>query len=206
MAITYPLTFPSQGINSITFTMRDVVGENTSPFSLVQQTYDWDAQRWEVDMTLPIMNREEAEVFNAFMASLKGKVGSFLLGDPMGATPRGAMSGTPLVNGGGQTGQELVIDGATINITGWAKAGDYIQLGSGSTSQLYKVMQDADSDGSGNVTLDIFPSLRGSPADNSAVTTSNCVGKFKLNSNSRSWSVDESLIYNISLSCEEDLR
>ncbi len=69
------------------------------------------------------------------------------MGDPVNTSPRGAATGTPLVKGASQTGNTLTTDGWTTGVTGILKAGDWIQLGTGSTSTLHKLQQAADSDG-----------------------------------------------------------
>lgn len=86
----------------------------------------------------------------------------------------GALGGSPVVNGASQTGSSLVINGATASVTGWAKKGDVFTVGTGangsfavnpqnyrSTTQLqqFVVTADASSDGSGNVTLSIYPPI-----------------------------------------------
>jgi hypothetical protein len=112
----------------------------------------------------------------------------------------GARGGTPLVNGASQVStyasvkttntQNLVIDGASNSITGWAKAGDVFTIAdvyavnpvSGETLdylQEFVVTADANSDGSGNVTLVISPAIiisgayktaSAAPANNAALT------------------------------------
>jgi hypothetical protein len=154
-------------------------------------------QMWQADITLPTMKRSDAEQWVSWLISLRGQLGTFLLGDFVGGTARGTPTGTPLVNGASQSGGELVIDGATPDVTGWLKAGDYIQLGSAGTSRLHKVLQDVNSDGSGNVTLDIWPHLRSSPADNATVIISNPKGIFRLASNETAWTVSDLLLYGI---------
>lgn len=204
MAISYPLSLPSHtGIQSITFRMVNTVGISQSPFTYAQQAVAHAGQRWEVDVTLPPMKRADAEQWVAWLASLRGQLGTFTLGDPIGTTPRGSAGGTPLVNGASQTGGTLVIDGCTASQTGWLKAGDYIQLGSAGSATLHKVLQDADSDGSGNVTLDIWPYIRTAPSDNATVTTSNTVGNFRLASNQQNWNVNEASIYGMTFGAFE---
>lgn len=204
MAISYPLTLPSHtGIQSITFRAVNTVGISQSPFTYAQQAVAHAGQRWEVDVTLPPMKRADAEQWVAWLISLRGQLGTFTLGDPTGTTPRGSAGGTPLVNGASQTGGTLVIDGCTASQTGWLKAGDYIQLGSAGSATLHKVLQDADSDGSGNVTLDIWPYIRTAPADDATVTTSNTVGNFRLASNQQNWNVNEASIYGMTFGAFE---
>lgn len=204
MAISYPLTLPSHtGIRSIEFRAVNTVGVSQSPFTYSQQVVAHSGQRWEVDISLPAMKRADAEQWVAWLVSLRGQLGTFTLGDPIGATPRGSAGGTPVVNGASQTGGTLVIDGCTASQTGWLKAGDYIQLGSAGTATLHKVLQDANSDSSGNVTLDIWPYIRNSPADNSTVVTSNAVGNFRLSGNQQAWSVNEASFYGLTFGAVE---
>lgn len=156
-------------------------------------------------MSLPPMGRADAEAWVAFLVSLKGPIGTFLMGDPLGATARGSAGGTPLVNGGSQTGSELTVDGATVSQTGWLKTGDWIQLGSGTSTSLHKVLADADSDVSGNVTLDIWPDLRSSPADNAAVTVASAKGRWRLNAAESEWRIASAQTYGMTFAAVEAL-
>ena len=154
------------------------------------------------------MVRAEAEGVIAFLAKLNGREGTFLMGDPDGKTPRGAAAqapGTPLVKGAGQSGTTLVIDGAPAGTSGYFRAGDYVSLGSGLTTRLYKVLEDADSDGSGTVTLTLWPSLRASPADNAPVVVSNTLGLWRLASDERAWEADAARLYGIGFTALEAL-
>jgi hypothetical protein len=184
---------------------NDVVGVSQSPFTAVQQVYRYTGQFWEADITLPPMKRADAEYWISFLLKLNGPYGTFLMGDPNGATARGVATGTPLVNGSGQTGNELVTDGWTTSTTGILKAGDYIQLGTGATSRLYKVLDDVNSDGSGNATLTVWPDLRSAPADNAAITVSNTKTTFRLNSAQTSWDINEATIYGLTFGAREAL-
>lgn len=205
MAISYPLSLPTQaGIAKVRLTANDIVGISQSPFTAAQQVYKYPGQFWEADVTLPPMKRADAEYWISFLLKLNGPFGTFLLGDPNGGTARGVATGTPLVNGGSQTGNELITDGWTNSQTGILKAGDYIQLGSGSTAQLYKVLDDANSDGSGNATLTIWPSLRSSPSDNATITVSNPKGVFRLVSTA-AWDISEASIYGLTFGAREAL-
>jgi hypothetical protein len=205
MAITYPLSLPvaTKAIQSIEIRAVNAVAYSRSPFTFAGQAFAYSGQMWTADVTLKPMKRADAEQWNAWLFSLRGQLGTFLMGDPMGATARGVATGTPLVNGGSQTGGSLVIDGATNSTTGWLLAGDYIQLGSGSSARLHKVLTDANSDGSGNVTLDIWPHIRVAPADNATVTVSDAKGLFRLSSNEQAFSINESAIYGMTFAAME---
>ena len=207
MAITYPLTLPTvTGVQSVNFIARNSVGTTASPFTYEQQVFKNVGQRFEADITLPPMSRADAEVWNTFFIKLYGQYGTFLLGDPNSATPRGTASssaGTPIVNGASQTGDTLNIDGVPTSQTGYLKAGDYIQLGSGSGARIYKVLDDANSNGSGEVALTIYPDLRSSPSDGATVVVSSAVGLFRLTTPTHNWSISTDGIYSMTFGAAE---
>ena len=179
MPISYPLSLPSTNLARVTVSSSSAVAISRSPFSFAAQVQQFNGQLWNAEVTLPPLARADAEPWIAFLLKLNGQQGTFLLGDPAGKTPRGTATGTPLVNGASQTGQSLVTDGWTISVTNILRAGDYIQIG----QRLYKVLNDVNSNGSGQATLDIWPRLRESPSDNASIVTASCVGLFRLASN-----------------------
>lgn len=184
MAIAYPLSLPdTTSLQEIEFTQNSVVGATQSIFTGAQQVQAHDGKWWTVRAALIPKVRANAEDWVGWFVSLNGPEGTFLLGDPHGTSPRGSASsapGTPLVAGAPQTGDQLAIDGAPNNATNYLKRGDWIQLGSSSTARLYRVTQDASTNGSGEVTLEIWPDLRSSPGNNDVVTVSSTVGLFRL--------------------------
>lgn len=203
MAITFPVTFPSIGIRSMTIRGRNVVGISASPFTGQQQVYKHAGQWWEAEVTMPPMKRADAEQVAAFLLSMNGRLGTFLLGDPANASPRGVGTGTPLVNGGSQSGQDLITDGWTPDTTGILKAGDWIQIGDGLSTNLHKVLADADSDAGGNATLTIWPDIRSGVSDDAVITVSSPKGLWRLASNETEFSIDEASIYGITFPCIE---
>ena len=206
MAISYPVTFPASiGVSSINIRAKTVVGVSSSPFTGQQQVYKHQGQWWEAEVSLPPMKRDEAEQVVAFLIKMNGQYGTFLMGDFLSTAPRGIGTGTPLVNGASQAGDELVTDGWTVSTTGILKAGDWIQLGSASTSTLHKVLDDVTSDASGNATLNIFPNLRSSPDDNAIVTISSPKGRWRLASNETDYAIDNASIYGMTFACVEAL-
>lgn len=201
---TYPLTLPSHtGIRNVELRAVNAVIYEMSPFTYSGQAQASAGQMWQADVTLPPMKRADAAIWVAWLVSLRGRFGTFTMGDPLCATPQGAIGGTPRVNGGSQTGEELNIDGCTADVTDWLKAGDYIQLGAAGTATLHKVLEDVNTNGSGEATLSLWPHIRTAPADNATVTVTNAVGRFRLASNETAWSINEASIYGISFSAME---
>lgn len=209
MAETYPLTFPTQtGVAAVEFTATDVVSISQSPFTFSQQVVRHAGARWSATITIPPVKRSDSEYWNSFLLRLRGQFGTFLLGDPNGATPRGSAAsaaGTPVVNGASQTGNELNIDGLPASAVGYLRAGDYIQLGSAASARLYKVLEDVDSNASGQATLNLWPDLRSSPADGAAVAVSGAKGVFRLSNNEAVWTINNAGFYSISFAAVEAL-
>lgn len=206
MAISFPLSLPTVGgMTGATITMLDAVGIGESPYTFSQEVFEHAGKRWAMRVQLARMLRADAEQWVAWLASLRGRRGTFLMGDPLGVTARGVATGTPLVKGASQTGGTLLTDGWTISTTGILKAGDWIQLGTGATSRLHKVLQDANSDGSGNATLELWPGPRTAPADNEAIVVSATKGLWRLAENARSYDLASAAIMGLGFDCVEAL-
>lgn len=203
MAITYPLTMPATpAFRAIRWHAQSVVAANRSPFTLTEDVQVWPGQNWGAEISLPPMKRPDAEAWIAFLLSLNGRAGTFYLADPTAKTPRGSAPGAPLVNGTQAGGRStLATKGWTASQAGVLLPGDWIQLGTGSSARLHKNLSTVNSDGSGNATLDIWPSIRKEGAANSAaIVTSNCRGVFRLDVNVASWDVGEAQIYGLDFS------
>lgn len=204
MPISYPRDLPNHtGIRGITLRAVNVTAVSESVFTLRQQVYKHSGERWEAEITLLPMKRADAEGWIAWLLSMRGREGTFLLGDPLGGTARGSVGGTPVVNGVNQTGDSISIDGCTASQTGWLKAGDYIQLGASASASLHKVLKDVPTNGAGQAAIDIWPSIRTAPADGSAVVVSNARGVFRLTSSSVDWSINEASIYGLTFPAVE---
>ena len=209
LAITYPVSPPAiagLGPQDFTMTEMNVVGETESPFTLGQQIQQWPGQALQLELNLPPMLYAQAEQWLAFLGSLFGKFGTFLMGDYNRPTSQGAMSGSPVASGSNPSGlNNLNIRGAALGVSNWAVAGDYIQLTAPSSPQrMYKVLQNAASDGSGNVSgLAIFPNLRETVPDGTVIVVANCQGTFRLQENTLKWKVDKNKMYTISFKAKE---
>jgi len=192
MAISYPLATPTSiGIESIELRAVNAVAVSQSPFTYKQQIISHGGQKWEVSVSIPSVRRDKSAQWKAMLVALKGQTGTFLLGDPDYVTPQGTVSSCAL---SGTAGAST----ASVSMTGTLKAGDYIQLGSGSTAKLHQVLVDQ----SGNGNLEIWPSLR-STYSNSSVVFNSPQGVFRLANNVTSWSINNSSIYGISFEAVE---
>ena len=200
MTISYPLTPPATIAKAISFSPVTVVAESTSPFTLEQEIFEHQGQMWQASFQLPPMERAEAEAWVAWGLALNGKAGTFLLGDPVGATPRGTVSGSILVDGADQQRSKVLnVKSGTPGET--ILAGDYIQL---PNNRLHKNLTDATFDGGGLVALDIFPRVRDVLSDGASIITSDTVGIWRLDGDVPNWNIGEAQIYGLSFVARED--
>ncbi len=176
----YPLEFPTAvSVKSLSLNPMNAVSGTKSPFTYKQQVYDWGGEAWAIKGALPLMDRDTAADYRSFMLKLKGRKGTFLF--PVHEnTPRGTATGLPVVDGAGQVGSNLNIKGFDLNVVGILKSADWIQLGSGLTTSLHAVLDDVDTDGFGNCTVNIWPAIRQSPSDGAVLIVSGCKGLFRL--------------------------
>ena len=192
MALSYPLATPTTiGIESIELRAVNAVAVSQSPFTYKQQIISHGGQKWEASVNIPSVHRDKAAEWKAMLVGLKGQTGTFLLGDPDYTTPQGTVSSCVL---SGNVSDET----ASVVMTGTLKAGDYIQLGSGSSAKLHQVLLDQDGDG----TLELWPSLR-SDYTSSTVVFNSPKGVFRLATNMTSWSINNASIYGISFEAVE---
>jgi hypothetical protein len=200
MATSFPITLPSTGLRQIRIRQRSVVAVGESPTTLEQQAQRHQGQVWMLDGQYAPMLRASAEALVGALCSLNGREGTFLFGDTSGRTARGVATGTPLVKGGGQTGEDLVTDGWTAGVANILRAGDWVQLGTGSTARLYKQLTDVSTNGSGEAGLALWPRIHTAWADNAPITVSAAKGVFRLTTDGMDWSVDEIQLYGLSIS------
>jgi hypothetical protein len=183
-----------------TIQLQRVISKSESSFTLAQQLFRHPGEKWLLTIQMPpIVNRVIAGQWKAFGLRLKGGFNRFRYGDPLAKNPMGIATGSPVVDGAGQTGNELEIRGAGIGVAGWLLAGDMLQIG----DSLHMNVADADTDGAGKATLLLEPALRTSPADGAAIILTNPRGLFKLVENTWGWEESPGPRWDISFNAEE---
>lgn len=197
MAISYPLSLPTvTRVRSIDLRAINAVAYSQSPFTFSGQAHAYQGQMWQADVSLPPMRRTAAEQWLAFLVSLRGQYGTFLLGDPTCSSIRGTATSCSIT---GSSGDNTV--SATVPSGETLLAGDYIQLGSAATATLHKVLVDYTGTGA-DADLEIWPALRVNQSSASA-TLSNAKGNFRLSTNEQAWSINEASIYGITFGAME---
>jgi hypothetical protein len=180
VTITYPLSLPETlGVARFAWTNFNSVGMMRSPFTYKPQVQQHQGQLWAAEVTIATTSKDEdIAPWYAFVAALEGPNGTFYMGDPRRTTLLGnGPSGGPVrVMGGGQTGRTIATDGWPGSASNVVKKGDYIQI----DNHLHMVLSDHNTNSSGETTIDIWPRLRESPADNTVIVLENTVGVFQL--------------------------
>ena len=202
---SYPLTLPTvTGIKTQNWGMERVVAVTESPFTNQEQVFEHEGAQWKATFTLPPMKKDKAAVWLGFLMSLRGRRGTFKIGDQDRKTIQGVATGTILVNGASQTGNAINLDGFANSTNNVFKAGDYIQI----NSYLYMISANVNSNSSGEATVYVEPSLRSGIEvinDNTTVIYTNTTTVMRLDSNELNWDTNKVSVYGISFACSEDL-
>lgn len=195
---------------------------NTQQFgeslSKAVQTKGLAGQRWAITYELPSMKRDQAAAWCAFLSQLNGRAGRFYGHSPSALTNRGTSTGAT-VNGAGQTGYTLVMDGLTAGAIPFL-TGDYLAWDAPSGwRELHKITADElatgtilyneegygdDGYGYAECWPTIIPPIRESPADNATliVSSASCVMRL-IDDEQAAWDVETAMIYGIKFSAEE---
>ena len=146
-------------------------------------------------MRIPTVRRDLAADWKAFLTALRGQTGTFLLGDPDYATPRGTVTAVDMT---GSKGEDVItID----SMTGNFEAGDYFQMLNGSAARLYMILEQT----SGTGDYSVWPRLREDYTISDTVILTNPKGVFKLTEASSRWTINNNSQYAISFQAEEKL-
>lgn len=194
MAIVFPVTPPSTpGFRTSRFSLNANTNIHRSPMDRTEQAVERPGAIWQGQFTLPTMLRVQAAAWIGFLASLRGRFGTFYARDPDAATPQGTVS-SAVVNGANQTGHTL-----NVTMTGSLLAGDFFHLTD--TGRFHMVVQDQ----SGSGALEIEPALRESPANAEVLVWTNPRVKMRLASDLSSWDADQLSRYGLSFTAVEAL-
>lgn len=174
----YPSITPQS--NEMTYVGNQQVYSN--PFTSAIVTVSRGGDHWRVVLRHTNVRGDNKAVLKGFLASLQGQRHRFTVHDH-GHIQRGVLSGTPLVNGSGQLGNSLTIDGCGFGVTNWIRAGDQFSI----NGELKVATLDRNSDGGGNLILAFAPSLRTAPTNNTPIIVTNPTGRFVLDSNESGW-------------------
>ena len=206
-APTYPLSVPTSPYYSkSSWALQRKTAISVSPFSGAQQVFEYDYALWTVSLTLPPMKRSDAANWQSFILKLHGRKGTFLLGDPDARTPRGTISGSVTLGANVSVGDFTIsISTSQNSLANAFRAGDYIQLGSAGTSKLHMIVDDVNTDSSGDANINIEPAIKTAVTSGNTVVYNNPKGLFRMQNPQIDWDADEVSKYGISFSAVEAL-
>jgi len=142
--------------------------------------------RWALTVNLPPMRARDAMgwVTDLNMGMTQGVIARW--GQPEFEIPP---SGTPLVNGAGQSGSSLICDGFLGSAV--MRKGQFFNVVIGGQHYLYQCAASTVASTGGAMTIPILPMLRVPPADNATIRLDPVIEGLLLG-DGRKWSVDRS--------------
>ena len=208
MPVSYPAQVPTSGITSLSWTNATASLISRSPFTFQGQSQNYPGAIRYAQISVENLNREDAEDWVGFLDSLQGTKGTFLFGDPMAVTSMGTARGTALVNSINTVTRDT-ITAKDVPTTGpqtnFLKRGDWIQLGAGLNSRLYKVVSNVNKNNTTGTTgsIHLWPSYRITPNVDDVITFENPKGLFRRSSGIFNYSEENGCKYGLSFDCEE---
>ena len=167
---TWPTTLQP---NSMNWHLQFNTQTFESPFNHSINTHRFPGGMWTAQLSFKNLTRNQTNEMKAFVYSLSGANGRFLMSDPS-APGRPAM-GTPVVAQSDQQGGLLLTSGWQPN-TLVLKRGEYFSV----NNELKMVMKDIWSTDMGLATLAFAPWLRTRPEQYDSIITLNPMGMFML--------------------------
>jgi hypothetical protein len=191
--ITLPATPKPQGM---AWRLVQPAQNNISTWTGSRQVLPSGRGWWECQITLPpIVGTSNFNAWRSFTAKMRGAANDVQI--PVDPTAQSAIANTMSVNGAGQTGRTLNVDGLP-NSTTVLNAGQFVTVG----NQLLQLTADVTTNGSGQATLSFEPALRAAPADNATVEFKNPYCLMYLVEDP-GYTVEPGYIYSLSLNLRE---
>lgn len=178
MSSTFLVTFPGiRGAVQASWKLVRYGSQFQSQFNGYYQGIAYGGDAWAASLSFKLPYKTDGRLLSSFLLEAGEEGARFMLPNPIYAR-QGSAAGTPVINGGAQTGKTLNIKGLTASAAGVFLIGDMLQLATGQLIQVTKA--DVNADASGDATVNFQPVLRSSPADNSAIISDTPQAKFRL--------------------------
>lgn len=196
MAITYPVALPTIGgktlIQSVDMRLVQSAAMTESQTSYKQLLVNYNTARWEAEVTIRPLQKSEAKVFQAFLASLRGITGTFTFGDPLQTYVNAPTVKLDAVEQIGTNHLRLENTGV-VNLD----AGSQFSL----DGDLYVLLEDIDAGDTGD--REIMPNLKQTVLANTFLTTQEPVGLWRMSTNDLGWNISTAGMYSFTFSCVE---
>lgn len=196
---TYPLTLPSTpNFKTSSWSLVRATSLTQSAFTGKQVVAEFPIALWRAELELPPMKKELAYAWQAFFLKLRGRKGTFNIGDPDHKTPRGTARNSDLTLATQADVNDTTLEMQTSTGSKTLLAGDYVQIG----SQLLMVVDDATITTSAT-DVNVEPFVKAVVTSSSAVVCESPVTPMRMLQDMASWSADHISNYGIKFSCVE---
>lgn len=155
---------PDHAAAAVAWERIDFGGTQSSPLGGADQRVNRLGGRWKMTVTLPAMDARTADEWGAALSEGLETGVSFRVPEPGW---RAGSPGTVLVNGAGQAGSSLLVDGGTVGHV--IRRGKWFSILTGGRRYLHKAAATVQLGAGGAATIQLTPKLRVIPADNSPV-------------------------------------
>lgn len=193
MTIAYPVAFPTINgktiVQNLTMRLSQSAAITESSTSMVQQVQDFGNARWEAEITIRPLDFDEARVFQAFIASLRGVGKTFTFGDPQ-QTYTSNVPVCTTTQGAGYSYLSIVNSSNHV-----LKAGSHIGLG----NRMHLLLEDALANAT--TTCEITPPTRESHGGSIDVTHPTTF--WRLASNDVEWNIGRESLHSFTFACVE---
>lgn len=198
MAISYPVALPTINgktlLQSVDMRLKQSAAMTESSTNFKQLIVDYHTARWEAEVTIRPLDHTEAKVFQAFLASLRGIVGTFTFGDPL-------MKYTTAPTVKLATAEPVGNDNLRLTNTGVVDfdAGSHFELG----GNLYVLLEDLVAGATAD--REIMPRLKEQQSINTFLNIDEPTGSWRMSTNDLGWSISTAGMYSFTFSCIEAL-
>lgn len=197
---SFPLTMPTTPApRAATLRQIHAVGSVRSPWTTETQTARHVGGAWAIDIALPPMEYAQSKLWQSFFAKLEGPYGTFEYGLPDWANS--GSHGSGVVGAGNSARSYSLVCKSFDNSEQVLDEGEVIQVG----ANLHMVTEDATTDGSGNVTLSVWPPIRTAYAEDTSIDYATPVGTWRLVAATIPMDISTALHYGFSFSALEAL-
>lgn len=165
--------------SSATLTAKTLAGSSTSPFTGQQQIYAHRGQFWALELSFPPMPVGYAKLWRTWFMNQNGLENSFYYRPILESTSSGVITAADGLDiNGAQAAQSTDLDiTGPLSTNSLLEVGDFLEC----NTQLIQVRGGTlDSDGSGNLTINIWPYVRDAISDTTTVYHQGPRGLFRL--------------------------
>lgn len=189
MSIALPTTFAAEDLSPY---LVDFGGDLVPILGGVTQRIDRLGSRWAVEVTLPPMDPDEARLWVSRLVQAKAADGYM----PWPQPTEVGDEGVPRVNGAGQAGTVLAIDGLPPGKA--LKEGWFFSVITGGRRYLYMIAADVVANASGGAVLTVEPMLRTRPADNAVIELAEPMIEGAIQGDRVGWKIHQLIDYGVS--------